>query len=88
MPSTHGIVIGIQGVDEGLEVTGADDLVLHVRAVAHDGEDARAEDLQAVVRTVAPPHAGRAALSRPDDALVHGDAVVQHRHNLARVHGH
>lgn len=79
-------MVRVQGLHERLEVTGADDFVLHVHRMAHHSQYSGAEDLQAVVRAVAPPHPRRALLARADNPLVHGDAVMQHRHNLPGVY--
>ena len=83
--AAYRVMVGVQSLHERLQMTGADDFVLHVHGVAHDGQHAGAEDLQAVVRAVAPPHTGRALLARADNPLVHGDAVVQHGHDLPGV---
>lgn len=68
-------------------MTSGDQLVLNVGTVAHEGQHAGAEYLKTVVSAVPLPHTRCAFLPGANDAFVHGDVVVQARHNLTGVQG-
>ena len=85
--TAYRVVVRIQCLHECFRVALVHELVTHAGAVTHDHQDARTEDLEAVVRARAYAHAWRALLARADDALVHGDVVVEDGEDVAGVAG-
>ena len=78
-------MVGVESVDERLDVSAGDDAPLDAGAVTHDGEDARAEDLQTVEGTVFPAHARRAAMTGAHRLLVTNDRVGEDAEQARRI---
>ena len=82
----HRVLVRVERLHQRAHVRAVGgDLALHVVAVTHDGEDARRQQLHAVVRAVAPPGARRAAEAAAVHLLVARDRRLQNREQPAGV---